>query len=239
LRGDHCEIHSRRGPDELRAGDATLAVKAIPRNHQKDRPYVQRADIPLAAGRVIWSFTWTGSWCGNHPTSVVIPLSKSRGDVMAPLTGPVPGCHANPGNQLSVLTAGAPGGPRGPDLAAPPAWVGLAATLHAPKVLHGNKLPGLAVTLTNSTDTDIPLAPCPSYALTVFSRHGGGAAKGYGDAFLCPYQARVVPAHAAVTVRLPDSTFYRRGAAPHGGKVKITFAILGVPAAVAHARVAK
>ena len=62
---------------------------------------------------------------------------------------------------------------------------------------------------------------------------------GYGHAFPCPYQARIVPANGHVTVKLPPSRFYRRVAAPHGGKVKITFAILGLPHAVAHARVAK
>lgn len=234
LRGHHCAIHSKTGPDELRSGDATLDVTAIPLNKQPDRPY-----LAAASGRLIWSFTWIGSWCGDHPTSVVVPLTKHHGEVRAPLTGPVPGCHANPTNQPSVLTAGPRGYPHGPDFAAPPSWKDLTASLHAPKVLHGSKLPNLSVTLTNPTDTDIPLAPCPSYALTVFSRHGGGTAKGYGSAFPCHYQARIVPANSDVTVKLPDSRFYRRGAAPHGGKVKITFAILGVPSAVTHARVAK
>jgi hypothetical protein len=239
LHGDHCEIHSKTGPDELRGGDTTLDVKSVPRDQQTDRPYVQRADLALDSGRAIWSFTWIGSWCGNHPTAVVIPLTKSHGEAMAPLTGPVPGCHANPGNQRSVLTAGPPGFPRGPDFGAPPAWKDLTAALKAPMVLHSAKLPNLRVTLTNPTDTDIPLAPCPSYSLTVFSRHGGGTAKGYGSAFPCHYQARIIPAHSHVAVKLPDSHFYRSAAAPHGGKVKITFAILGVPPAVAHARVTK
>jgi hypothetical protein len=239
LKGQHCSIHSHAGPDELRRGGATLAVDRVPLNQQSPRPEVQRSDIPLAAGKVIWSFMWTGSWCGDKPTSVVIPLAKSHGDVVAPLTGPTPGCQARPNTTPSVLTAGPPGWPHGADLAAPSDWSGLTASLHAPKVLHGSALPNLSVTFSNTTATDIPLAPCPSYALTVLSRHGGGTAKGYGSAFPCRRQPRVVPADGAVTVRLPDSTFPSQFAAPHGGRVRITFAILGVPSAVTHARVAK
>jgi hypothetical protein len=240
LQGDHCEIHSRTGPDELRGGDATLDVTAVPLNKQKDAPDVARSDIALDSGKVIWSFTWTGSWCGSHPTSVLIPLNKSHGEVMAPLTGPTPGCHANPGNQPSVLTAGPPGFPHRPDLAAPPAWSGLRASLHAPKVRRSGDLPKLSVTLTNPTHADITLAPCPSYALTVFNHRGdGGTTDHYGRALPCPYQARVIAANTRVMLRLPHSHFDPQGIARPGHKLTITFAILGVPAAVAHARVAK
>jgi hypothetical protein len=138
-----------------------------------------------------------------------------------------------------VLRAGPPAYPHVPDFEAPAAWASLKAKLHAPKVLHTAKLRNLRVRLTNATDTDIALAPCPSYALTVFSRHGGGTTGHYGRALPCPYQARIVPANSDVTIRLPNAHYFRRAAAPHGGKVKITFAILGVPPAVAHARVAK
>lgn len=240
LRGNHCEIHSKTGPDELRGGDATLDVKAVPLNQQKAPPEVPRSENALANGKAIWSFTWIGSWCGNHPTSVLIPLNQSRGDVRAPLRGPVPGCHASPGNQPSVLTAGPPGFPHVPDFGDPAAWAGLKAKLHAPKVRRDGRLPKLSVTLTNSTNTDIPLAPCPSYSLIV-STHQGAAetADDYGRALRCRYQARIVPASSAVTVKLPNSTFDPRGVARPGRKLKITFAILGVPPAAVHRRVSK
>jgi hypothetical protein len=240
LRGDHCEIHSKTGPDELRGGDATLDVRAVPLNQQKNPPEIPKSENALANGKAIWSFTWIGSWCGSHPTSVLIPLNKAHGDVMAPLTGPAPGCHANPGNQPSVLRAGPAGFPHRPDLADPPAWAGLKASLHAPKVRHDGRLPKLSVTLTNSTNSDIPLTPCPSYSLTVFNHRGeGGTADPYTAALRCPYQARIVSANSAVAIKLPKSSFDPRGVARTGHKVRITFGILGVPPAVTHARVTK
>jgi hypothetical protein len=239
LKGDHCSIDSKAGPDELRSGDTALGVRAIPWNQQSDPVAVPGYEFPLAAGNAVWSFTWTGSWCGSHATSIVMPLTNSHGDVVAPLAGPHPACAAGPTTTPSILRAGAPGIPGQPDLPAPAEWSGLRAKLHLPKVLHSAKLPHLAVRLRNITGHDIVLAPCPAYAIVAFNRRGeGGTAKGYGSSFPCPGHPRVIPAHGAPIVAIPASHYSRRLVAPHGGHVKVTFAIRDVPPASAHARVA-
>jgi hypothetical protein len=170
----------------------------------------------------------------------VMPLTKSRGDVMASLTGPQPDCAAGPTTTPSILLAGAPGNPGQPDLPAAADWSGLRAKLNMPKVLHSAKLPHLSVRLRNITSHDILLAPCPTYAIVAFNQRGeGGTAKGYGSTFPCHLHPRVIPADGSTIVPIPDSHYPRGIIAPHGGHVTVTFAIRGIPPAVAKARVAR
>jgi hypothetical protein len=239
LKGDHCSIFSDAGPDELRGGDTTLDVDTTPWSTQTDPLDTGRSDIPRDYGDLIWSFTWTGSWCGSNATAIVVPLVKDGGDVMAPLKGPEPGCHANPGNVRSVLLPGAPAAPGVPDMRPGADWSGLTAGLSMPKVLHSTKIRHLVVTFTNSTDADIPLAPCPTYAIGAGGKRGSGTAKGFGHSLPCPYEPRVVPANGHVHVHLPNSAFFRGAVPNRGGRLTVTFEILGVPPAIAHAHVTR
>lgn len=237
LDGDHCSIYSEAGPDELRGGDATLAVATTPWSEQADPLDTGRSDIPRDRGHLIWSFTWTGSWCGASPTAIVVPLVHAGGDVVASYRGPTPGCHANPSNSLSVLTPGAPAAHGVPDMAPGADWSRLTAALSLPKVLHHNTIRHMVMTFANPTAADIALAPCPTYAIGAAGRRGDGTAEGYGDALRCPYLPRVVPGGGRLAVHLPDSTFYRQVVPRHGGRLTVTVEILGVPPAVAHAHV--
>jgi hypothetical protein len=237
LRGDQCSITSKAGPDELRSGDTTLNVASTPWNEEPDPLSAPRSDIPLAAGHAVWSFTWTGSFCGSTATSIVTPLTKKRGDVVAPLSGPQPGCEANPSATPSVLTPGAPVSPHQPSMPPGGGWSDLTAHLSVKPVIHQPLLRRMTITLTNPTDTDITLAPCPTYSLAVGTKHWRETPDPYQSALPCAYQARVVTAHQQVVIPLHDNRFdIPRFAHRHRSRLTVTWAVLDVPQAVAHTR---
>jgi hypothetical protein len=238
LRGKHCSIWSKAGPDELRSGDATLAVNSTPWSKQKNPIDTFRSDLPRWAGKLIWSFTWTGSWCGDPPTSVVLPLAKGHGEVLAPYSGPAPGCHAGPTVTPSILTPGAPGWPGSQDQAPGAGWGSLTNSLSIPKKVHGSTIHHISVTFANPTDTDVPLAPCPTYGITEYGKRGGGVMGSLGLTLPCPYQARLVPAHGQVTIDLPPVDFWPDDVPERGGRLEVNFAIWGVPPAATHTHVA-
>lgn len=237
LRGDHCAIYSTTGPDQLAADGTALGVASTPWSQEADPPDVALSSNALLDGRANWSFTWLGSWCGDPATSISLQLNRNRGIVTAPLTGAQPDCATGPTTSPSTLRPGVANFPTSPDMWSPPSWAALQDKLAAPAVLHSTLLRHVAVTITNPSNHDIPLAPCPTYALTAFTPRGdGGTTSPYGGTLRCHRQPRVVPADGSVVIRLAPS---RYDVGHHARHLSLTFAVVGLPvvkttSAIAH-----
>ena len=176
LTGTGCSLHISQGPQQLVAADGPmLAVRTDDTPPATNPPRVPRDDLPLAAGNVLWGFTWTGSWCGPRAAGIVIVMKDdpgvngdhgSYGAVRAPLTGPQPACVGDSDAVLRPGIAGNPADDQGPVAAdavlpVPPAWAGLRGGVTIPSTVT-DAVPAFTYTLTNRTDLPIPLSPAPS-----------------------------------------------------------------------------
>jgi hypothetical protein len=203
MRGEHCSIPMYPGPSALVDADwRRLDVPVAPASALTGQNV--RPDLTFAAGEGAWGFAWTGSWCGPAPAGVVLPLT---GDAQAPadatpaltvpITGPAPTCD---GASDSTLVRGAAGRIGEAVLPPPAAWTSLTAALHAPtSPPYGSNV---SVTLTNDSDTDVPLDPCPRFSLAVDYRYSDGSTTA-ADFGLLPCGAGTsVPAHGHLDLSL-------------------------------------
>lgn len=256
LTGTGCSLHISQGPQQLVAADGRmLAVRTDDTPPATNPPRVPRDDLPLAAGNVLWGFTWTGSWCGPRAAGIVIVMKDdpgvngdhgSYGAVRAPLTGPQPACVGDSDAVLRPGIAGNPADDQGPVAAdavlpVPPAWAGLRGGVTIPSTVT-DAVPAFTYTLTNRTDLPIPLSPCPEYSTDISAGHPGsyGHSSITGEAPLpCRAADNVVPAHGSLRFTLKGANFDQGlpHPYPNGSVVTVEVAIAGVATAKAAAHV--
>jgi hypothetical protein len=247
LVGAHCSLHITAWSTELLDGGGNNLAVPVDATVTTVNPALnQRTDADLGVGSVGWGFTWRGSWCGPKAASIVIvldanpsqPASGSADQIVAPLTGPAPPCE---GHSTAVLVPGVPGGPTEATLTPPPEWAGLRATLTLPATTDGSTLSSAVVQLENTTAVPIVMSPCADYALDIEnSTAGGSALQGGGGALPCPQSPEVVPANGTISYDLGPQTYDEGdpgGGANEGSTVTASFAIAGIPTALATARV--
>jgi hypothetical protein len=208
-------------------------------------PENPRPDLVLAAGQVTWGFAWRGPWCGGTPAAVVLGngghapegRASTANPIRVPLTGPVPPCA---GTSDGVVVPGVVGGLANGTLPPPAAWSGLRVKLRLPGSESRHRIQGMQVLVENTTSQAISLDPCPSYTVVVISHStGGGIEYDTSSGRLgCTEPPLTVPPHETRTVALPDREY---GSLPHrpqsGTRVRLSFAIAGVPTASGTTRV--
>ncbi len=243
LRGDggYCSLRLGDGPLVLldRQGHALEVRTAAPPTVNPGRS--DGSDVLLTTtGVTDLGLAWRGSWCGPAVGAVRVPLAPVRGravsSLVVPLTGPTPPCR---GRSDSVVVRGVVGGPGAPVQTPPPAWSALRARLLLPSSTDGRTLTGIRVRLTNPTAAPIDLSPCPAYALryTVSDNRRGINVSGDGSRG-CATMQSIVPAGGSVLLPVPPVTFHLGPYhALKGSRVKVDWAIAGVPTAMGYVRV--
>lgn len=204
MRGEHCSIPMYPGPSAL--VNTSGALLDIPVDAGSQVGANIRPDLAFKAGHAAWGFAWTGSWCGQAPAGVLIPLADDRSaapnarpSLTVPITGVTLPCT---GNSASTMIRGAPGRIGDPVLPPPAEWSALTATLHRPMTPPYTN--GVTVTLTNHSDTNVALDPRTAFRLVVEGGTPGGGLAEYSSSGLLPSHAgSLVPAHGHITLTLP------------------------------------
>ena len=248
LLGRHCSLHISNGPTAL-VGENGARLDVALKQRSNELIGDPRPDLSLAAGDVLWGFSWTGSWCGPRAAGVVVPLvddtaaaSTSYGTVVAPISGEQLRCTSG---STALLTQGY-GGPDaigddfsdGPEavLPRPAAWSELTAALILPDKVTATSIPSPTLVISNPTDEAVVLLPCPAYGLEVAA--GSDTLTSIADPLPCS-GTMVVPAHDSLRIHLATITYGTGQPRPDrpGTQVTVSVAIAGIHTAVAATRV--
>lgn len=249
LLGDHCSLHVMNGPTAL-LGDKGKAL-SVPLQARSAQDFAgdPRPDLPLAAGDVLWGFTWAGSWCGPRAGFVLVPLvdeytvtHKSYGSVRARVRGDQLPCTAGSHATLTQGYGGddAVGGEfsAGAEavLPAPSAWRDLRATVALPTSVGATQVPAYVLTLSNPTGRPVTLLPCPDYGFEV---DAGNSSMADNNGPLPCSGSMSIPSRGSLSFTLSAITIGEGQPHPYmkGTRVSVRVAIGGVPTATARSHI--
>jgi hypothetical protein len=225
LRGQNCSIPMYSHPAALASADGRLDVPATTTDQVGENV---RPDLAFDLGKVALGFAWTGSWCGPTPTDVVVALTERPNadpervpSLTVPMTGPALECDAG---SDSSLILGAPGRIGDPVLPPSAAWSALTARLIPAYQVSDSD--AVFVELSNDTDADIVLDPCPEFRLVVDRRSERAITQSSNSGLLPCDTGSIVPAHGQLHLRLP-SVFPSGAEDLRHGSGDLTFGIAG------------
>lgn len=249
MHGHQCSLHVWPGPTALLDSRKHLVARTFDGLVGHVNPPANvRPDLALGAGEAQWGFAWRGSWCGAPASYVVLPLRDrpesvhqgSYGELVVPVTGDQLACHES---SNAVLVPGVAGGLQTSVLPPPGQWAPLRLSLRMPARSTYNVITDIVLRISNPSQQEIALDPCPRLALVTAVHSSNGDEFDSSDIDLPCDQNPVVPANGSVEFRLPDQ-HYDEGAppgkqAPAGARVAVSVSLAYHPTVTAHAGVVR
>ena len=240
MQGKECSIRYTPGPSALLDSfkRPIVQAKSADTDMAINPPGNGRPDFALARGNAVWGFDWTGSWCGPAAAYVTVRLNDDPGFpspknlLLVPLDGPQLPCQ---GSSDTRMQTGLPGSPGQPTQLPPSQWQPLTLSVIAAeaKATEGS-VTGVVAVITNPTDQQIHLSPCPRYAVQTETHTPNGTEfDDQGPNTLACDTGTLIAAHGQLRINIPSLTYGGGSPSGHGGlargsSVTINLALAGI-----------